>query len=138
MSGFIPSRFNKDLFLFPTLLKDFESIQGDWKDQGLTIYEEKNEVVVEAAMPGLNLDEIDVNLHKGVLLIKGQQNEEKTDENKKFYKKSTRSFSYSVALPEQIDDNQEPQADYKDGILKIRFKKAKSAEAKKISVKIGK
>jgi HSP20 family protein len=137
MSNLLPSIFNKDpLFYFPSFLQELEQFQkGGGKDQGLTIYDEKNNIVVEAALPGLKSEEIDINLNKGTLWIKGEKKEEATDKDKKFYKKSVRSFSYSIALPEQVDENQEPEASYKDGILKISFPKAKTSEAKRINIK---
>ncbi|BBI18294.1 Hsp20/alpha crystallin family protein [Neochlamydia sp. S13] len=133
-----PSIFNRDpLFRFPkNLMRELEQFYGEERDQGLTIYEDKNNnIVVEAAMPGLNPEEIEINLNKGVLWIKGEKKEEESDRDKKFYRRSMRSFSYSVALPEQVNDREEPQASYKDGVLQISFQKAKSSEAKRISVK---
>lgn len=135
MSNLLPSIFNKDSLLrFPNFFHELEQLQ-DGKDQGLTIYEEKNNIVVEAAMPGLKSEDIEVNLNKGVLWVKGEKKEEEKDKNKRFYKKSVRSFSYSVTLPEQIDENQEPEASYKDGVLKISFHKAKTSETKRITIK---
>lgn len=135
MSNLLPSIFNKDSFFhFPNFLRELEQFQNG-KEQGLTIYDDKNNIVVEAALPGLKSEEIEINLNKGTLWIKGEKKEEATDKNKKFYKKSMQSFSYSVALPDQIDESQEPEASYKDGILKISFQKSKASEAKRITIK---
>ena len=132
----LPSIFNRDpLFRFPSLMQELEQWQTSEKNHGLTVYDEKNNIVVEAAMPGLTPEDIEVNLNKGVLWIKGEKKEEEADKDKKFYRKSIRSFSYSVALPDQIDTEQEPKTSYKDGILKISFQKAKTSEAKRIPVK---
>lgn len=149
MSKLLPSIFNKDtlfnfptsvfnkdsLFNFPTFLQELEQLQNGERNQGLTIYDEKNNIFVEAALPGLKSDEIEVNLNKGILWIKGEKKEEETEKDKKYYRKSIRSFSYSIALPDQVDESQEPKASYKDGILKISFQKAKTSEAKRIAVK---
>lgn len=124
---------------FPDLIEEWETnLQDLISDQGLTIYEEKNNIIVEASLPGLKEDEIQVNLNKGILWIKGESKEEEKDKEKHYYRKASRSFSYRVALPEQIDEKQDPQASYNDGILKISFQKAKSAENKKISISKGK
>lgn len=120
---------------YPSLMHEFEQLLNGRKDQGLTVYDEKNAIVVEAPMPGLKPEEIEVSLNKGVLWIKGEKKEEATDKDKKFYRKSMRSFAYSISLPDQIDERQEPKASYKDGLLKISFQKAKSSEAKRIAVK---
>lgn len=134
----LPSVFNRDLpdyfFRFP--IADFDSLLKNYErqDQGLNVYEENNNFVVEAAVPGLKSEEIDININKGVLWIKGEKKEVE-EKDKKYYRKSYNSFSYSVALPDQIDDKDEPQATYNNGVLKVVFKKAKNAEAKRISIK---
>lgn len=138
----LPSIFNRDfpeyLFRFPAL-SDIEGVfKGDRTEQGLNVYEEGSHFVVEAAVPGLANEEIDININKGVLWIKGEKKETESDKEKKYYRKSYSSFSYSVALPDQIDDREEPEASYENGVLKVVFKKAKSAEAKRISIKSNK
>jgi len=132
----LPSIFNKDtLFRLPKSMRELEDWENEATDQGLTIYDdENNNIVVEAAMPGLKNEEIDIHLDKGVLWIKGHQKTEEK-ENKKFYKKSIRSFSYSITLPDQIEENQQPEASYKNGILKIAFQRAKASKAQRISIK---
>lgn len=136
----LPSIFNRDfpdfLFRFP-VISDFEGYLKPTErgDQGLNVYEENNDFIIEAALPGLKNEEIDINLRKGVLWIKGEKKQEESDKDKKYYRKSFCTYSYSVALPDQIDDNQEPEASYDNGVLKVVFRKAKSAEAKKISIK---
>jgi HSP20 family protein len=135
----LPSIFNRDyndyVFRLPTVA-DFESIfKNERGEQGLNVYEEKDNFIVEAAVPGLQNEEIDINIHKGVLWIKGEKKETEEDKEKKYYRKSYNSFSYSVALPEQIDDREEPEASYDNGVLKVVFKKAKNASARKIAIK---
>lgn len=132
-TNLLPSIFRD--FSMPNLWQEFEDWNNFGKDQGLSVYDQNNEIIVEAAMPGLTADDIQINLDKGVLWIKGEKKEEESDKDKKFYRKAIRSFSYNVALPDQTEDKQEPEASYKDGVLKISFKKAKSAEAKKITIK---
>ncbi|MDR2539413.1 MAG: Hsp20/alpha crystallin family protein [Chlamydiales bacterium] len=117
-------------------MQEFEQIlQSEGKDQGLTIYDEKNNIVIEASMPGLKSEEIEINLNKGMLWIKGEKKEEETDKSKKFYKKSFRSYSYNIVLPDEIDENQEPDACYKDGVLVLTFPRAKDPGIKRISIR---
>lgn len=143
MPSLLPSVFNRDSLLrdplvrfpnFPNLLQEFEKFSEE-RELGLTIYDEKDTIVVEVAAPGLKRDEIEVYLNKGVLWVKGEKEEEKTDKNKNFYAKSVRSFSRSIALPGQIDENQKLEAFLEDGVLKIVFQKAKNSDAKRIAIK---
>lgn len=139
MYNLLPSIFDKDIFnkdrvlQFPRLWEEFASLQNNLKEQGLIIYTEKNNIVVEAPLPGLKQEEINVTFNNGVLWIKGDQKQEVKD--KTFYTESTRSYSYRVVLPDNVDEKQEPNATYTDGILKIVFPKAKTSEAKQITVK---
>lgn len=110
---------------------------SDMQTQGVRIYEEKNELHVEAPLPGLNSKDIEVSINKGVLWIKGQLKEEEKDKEKKFYRSSKRNYAYSIVLPTQTDQKQEPQAVYSDGILKVSLKLEKREEPKKITVKAG-
>lgn len=139
MSKLLPSMFNVkrgSINNLPNFLQEFEQIlQDEGRDQGLTIYDEKDSIVIEASMPGLKLEEIEINLNKGILWIKGEKKEEEANKNKKFYKKSFRSYSYSIVLPDEIDENQEPDACYKDGILIVTFPRSKHQGIKRISIR---
>ncbi len=105
--------------------------------KGVRIYEENQKLHVEVPLAGLNADEIEVNLNQGVLWIRGESKKEE-EKNKKFYRSSKRQYSYSIALPTQIDEKEQPEATYADGILKVSLRLAKQSETKKISVKSGK
>ncbi len=100
----------------------------------LDVYETKDEVVVKAAVAGVDPDKVEVTFEKGVLTITGSEEiEEKED--KKFYRKSSRSYSYRVAVPGTLDLSSEPSAEVKNGVIAVSFKKAEEAKPKKISVK---
>lgn len=120
----------------PSIWEDVEDLGGLLEEQtGLTVYEDQKNVYVETALPGLKPGDIEITLDKGVLWIRGEQKEEEENKEKKYYRKAQRSFSYRVTLPSQIDEAKEPQATYKDGIMKVTFVKSKQSQAKKISVK---
>ncbi len=99
----------------------------------LDVYETKDEVVVKAAVAGVSPDKVDVTFEKGVLTITGaEESEEKED--KKYYRKSSRSYSYRVAVPGNIDLSIEPEAKIEHGVIRVSFKKAEEAKPKKIAV----
>lgn len=127
--------------LFPSTFANFfdeDFLPQEFGANGVRIFEEGKNLIVEVPLPGLDLKEIEVSLNKGVLLISGEKKEEEEDKKKKIYRSSKRRYSYSLALPAQIDEKQEPQAVYVDGILKLTLLLAKNAETKKIAVKAGK
>lgn len=110
---------------------------GNFNDSGLSVSEDEKNVYVDANLPGLKSEDIEISFEKGMLLITGSRKEEQKDKEKKYYKKAVNSYSYRINIPSEIDENKEPQATYKDGVLKIIFikKHEKSSKAKKISIK---
>jgi HSP20 family molecular chaperone IbpA len=56
-------------------------------------------------------------------------------EGKRYYSKASRSYSYKVAVPGDIDMSQEPRAEIDNGIVEVHFKKAEQAKPRRISVK---
>ncbi len=112
--------------------------EDDWSaflpSSGLTISEDDKNVYIEAAVPGLDPEKVEVTYEKGVLWIRGSENTEEQDKNKKFYRKASNSFSYRVAVPGEIDENQEPKAIHKNGVMKVAFQKKAKEEPKRIQV----
>lgn len=109
--------------------------QTNSEPSGLGISEDKDSVIIEAALPGLKENEIEISIEKGILFIKGDRNQTEEDKEKKIYRRTAHSFSYRVPLPTQIDEHKEPVASYNDGLLYIKFAKSKQAESKKIVIK---
>ncbi len=105
------------------------------QSSGLSLWEEEGEIVVEAALPGIKSENINIVFEKGTLTIQGSKKEEKDDKAKKYYHKSDTSFEYALKVPGEIDDHQEPHATLTDGVLQIRFKKHQRSTPRKISVK---
>lgn len=118
---------------FPNLLEDFADSLGQFREQsGLTMYEDDRNLYVEAELPGLKADNIDVKLEQGILIINGQKDEEQ--EGKTYYCKAKSSRSYRIALPNLVNE-ENPDATFNNGILKLTFKKTKQAISRKINIK---
>lgn len=139
--SFTPKRLlDKSLGRFPSLWREF--MEGDWlpssdvlETGNVRMYEENNQLIIEAPLPGIDANDINLFLNKGILYIQGDAKEEEKDKKRKFYRQVRRSYSFSIPLPGQIDDKQEPNASYQDGILKVSFQLAKEEESKRIPVK---
>lgn len=113
---------------------DEEDWSGTIADSNLDIYETANEVVVRANVAGISLDKVEITYEKGVLWIRGEEENEE-NEGKKYYRKASRSYSYKVAVPGNIDVKKDPDAVIEDGVVKITFTKAEEDKPKRISVK---
>lgn len=112
---------------------NFPSWLEEGQESGLTISEDDKNVYVEASLPGLKPEEIEVTFERGVLWIRGEKKEE--EKRKKYYRKASSTFSYRVHVPGAIDEQKEPDATYKDGIMKVSFSKTNGAKARKIKIK---
>jgi HSP20 family protein len=123
-------------FISPWLEEDWFPSFGA-KESGLSVSEDASNIYVEAALPGIKPEDIEITFDKGMVWIKGQRKEEEKDKKRSFYRKATSSFSYHLSLPGNVDEKKEPEASYKDGIMTMTFKKAKEKEPKKIKVKKG-
>lgn len=114
----------------------------DWVDvseaRGLNIYEEKNRVVVEAAVPGMEPDNIKVTYEDGVLSItaKKDEEEEKKKEGRKVHRWTKMArFSYTTYLPRPIDPKS-LEATVKNGVVIIGANVAEEAKAKEVKVQV--
>lgn len=130
----IPRRF----LSFPTLSNLWD--EDDWlttpsTQSGLSISEDDKNVYVEAAVPGINPDNIEVTYHDGYVLVHGEVKEEEKDKNRKYYRQSSQSFSYRVAVPGDVDPNKDPEAAYKNGVMTISFTKLPKSQPRKIKIK---
>jgi len=99
----------------------------------LDVYETKDEVVVKASVAGVDPEKVEINFEKGVLSISAQEEEEK--EGKRYYRKSSRSYAYRVAVPGNLDLKKEPEAKVTHGVVTITFAKAEEEKPKKIAIK---
>lgn len=101
----------------------------------LDVYETEDEVVVKANVAGVPSDKVDLTFEKGTLWIKAEASKEADDKEKKHYSKSSWNYSYKVAIPSVLDNNAEPDALVKDGVLTVTFKKSEHTKPRKLNVR---
>lgn len=105
-------------------------------NNGIDIYETDESVVVEAMVPGIPEDKINVTIEGNVLNITANYEEKEEDsDKKKMYKKSRQtSFSYSTSLPRMVDGSK-ADAEVENGIVKIVVPKTEQEKPKRIEIK---
>ena len=93
------------------------------------------EIIVKVELPGMNPDDIDVELSGNNLIIRGDKKSEKEKKKKNFHimERSYGSFYRSIPLPVDVKEKQ-IKASYKKGVLEISLPKAEVALPKKIKV----
>jgi len=103
----------------------------------LDLYEDKDNLIVRAELPGMKKEDIDVSLHDGTLTISGERKVEKRGEDvepsrsERFFGRFQRTFT----LPKSVEFNK-VTATYKDGILTVTLPKTEDSKPKQIEVKV--
>ncbi|MFA6973284.1 MAG: Hsp20/alpha crystallin family protein [Parcubacteria group bacterium] len=102
----------------------------------IDVRQDKDNVIVETNLPGIDPDKVDISIENDVLTVTGRTEEKKEVKHEDYYRKEIRegSFSRSVILPMAVKA-EAAEAEYAKGILKISIPKAEEAKPKKISIK---
>ncbi len=100
------------------------------------IAEDENEYLITAELPEVKKEDVKVTVENGVLTITGERKFEK-QENKKYHRieRCYGSFARIFALPDN-GDSAKVNAEFKDGVLKVRVAKSEAARPKQIEVKV--
>ncbi len=103
----------------------------------IDLYEKKDEIIAKVELPGLEKDEVQVNITDNLLTIKGEKKREEEIEEEDYYRaeRSYGSFSRSVDLPKEVQV-EKARASFKNGILEVRLPKSDEAKKKETKVKV--
>jgi HSP20 family protein len=107
--------------------------QGGWLPP-VDIEEADDAYVVEADLPGVKRQDVNIELVGNELMVTGEIKER---ERKGALRRQTRRvgrFDYRVVLPDHVDDDK-VEANLADGVLTVRVPKAERAQRRKIEVK---
>jgi HSP20 family protein len=101
----------------------------------INVYEQDDAIVLTAEVPGVKADDLDLTVLGDSVVLKGERKAEELSNGDRLYRRErvAGSFTRTVTLPEEIDPNS-VQAEYRNGILRVRMDKAERAKAKKIKI----
>ncbi len=99
------------------------------------IAENENEYVITSELPEVRKDDVKVTVENGMLTITGERKFEKEEKNKTYHliERSYGNFTRSFVLPEDCDPGK-VNAEFKDGLLKVRVTKNEQAKPRHIDV----
>ena len=102
----------------------------------VNVEETKEELRLTAELPGMDLDDIELEVENNVLSLRGEKKEEEEREDRKFHvwERCYGSFERSFTLPRTVKA-EEISAHFRDGILHVTMPKAPEAKTRKISIK---
>lgn len=118
--------------------KDFAMPLQEWTP-AINVAETKDEFTVTAELPGMKLENISVDFTDGMLTIRGEKIDERTEkeDDKTYYMWERRfgTFQRTLPFPGGLDDKK-IAAEFKDGVLTVHLPKAEAAKPKRQSIPI--
>lgn len=107
----------------------------------LDVYANENEVVVLAAIPGMDADDIQITIEKNVLTLSGSlpnvaDAEDAKDATWYLHELPYGSFERTLTLPMELDSSR-AEATIDEGMLRLVLPKAETAKPRQIKVKVG-
>jgi len=134
MAGMVPfNRKNTDLMSdgfedFYNLLDDFFTPRSlERSTFKLDVHDTEKEFVVEAELPGVQKEEIDLNVNDGALTISVNREESKENKDKKFLHRERRVSSMSRAVYLKDISGQGIKAKLENGVLTVNVPKLEKA-----------
>jgi HSP20 family protein len=108
--------------------------RGTWNPT-VDIYENKDRIVIEADLPGMNREDIHLTFGNNVLTLSGERRFEKKDEADNYHRveRSYGTFTRSFAV-QQTDSIEGVTAGYDNGILRIDLPKREEIKARRIEI----
>jgi len=128
-------------YAFGRLLGQHEGNRGAQMLEGwgpaVNLYDDKEALTVQAELPGMKKDEIQINLQDGFLTISGERKQEEKYENAESYRSERLlgRFHRSISLPSEVDA-EKIKASYTDGILTVTLPKSEKARPKQIPISV--
>ncbi len=106
-------------------------------DLAVDVFEEKDNVIAEMNLPGVNPEKIEISFHDGLLKITGSREEEKESKEKNFYCKEIKRgvFERLVRLPVEVK-TEKADAQYKKGVLRIVMPKKEEIKTEKVRITV--
>ncbi len=107
---------------------------GAWSPS-VDIFENKDNLVLEAELPGMKREDIELSIENNVITIGGSRKFEKKDEGDNYHRveRSYGSFTRSFTLPQTVT-SEGVTADFKNGVLRVALPKREETKAKQIEI----
>jgi len=108
--------------------------RGAWAPS-VDIYENKDQIVLEAELPGMNQDDFDLSVENNVITLRGERKFEKTEETDNYHRveRSYGAFTRSFTLPQTVSP-EGATAEYNNGVLRVTLPKREETKARRIQV----
>lgn len=104
----------------------------------MDLVEAENDFVLKADLPGLNEDDVKIEVEDNVLTISGERKSEREDHKEGYYRveRAFGSFRRSLTLPEGVDP-ESVQASFERGVLEVHVPKPEDRKPRKVEISVG-
>jgi HSP20 family protein len=120
--------------------REFDGLVGNPSSEvafipAVDVHEEKERFVVQADLPGVKPDDIEVTAEKGILTLRGERKSEKRDNGEGYERleRVTGSFTRRFALPENVQADA-IKAKFNHGVLEVSIPKQPVVAAKRVQI----
>ncbi len=107
---------------------------GMW-NPAVDLYEKDDHFVIKAELPGVEKNNIKVDLKDRVLTLSGERNYDNEVKEENYYRKerSYGKFQRAFRLPADVDSDK-IKAEFKDGVLQVEVPKPEQVKAKEVTI----
>jgi HSP20 family protein len=123
--------FFQQRFLAPSWMPRLRFPDFSDVSTSVDMYEEGDDLIIKAEIPGMNKNEISIDFADDVVTISGEKKSEEKTERKDYYRveRSFGSFCRKLRLPVEIQIDK-THALFNEGVLEIRMPKSEAAKKK--------
>ncbi len=117
-----------DMFYIPS---------GSWSMLGGNLFEDDRRVIVQLEIPGLDKDDLEIELQGNILMVSGEKRfeRESTEGRYRVLQCAYGNFQRAMPLPVAVMSDQ-ARASYKNGVLRVELPKAQENAPRKMSIKV--
>jgi HSP20 family protein len=108
--------------------------RGAW-NPSVDIYENKDQIVLEAELPGMKREEFELSVENNVITLRGERRFEKKDDTDNYHRveRSYGAFTRSFTLPITVSA-EGATAEYSNGVLRVTLPKREEAKSRRIEI----
>src|SRR5438309_6407011 len=109
--------------------------RGAWSPS-VDIFENKDHIVLEAELPGMNREDFELSVENNVITLRGERHFEKKDDTDNYHRveRAYGGFLRSFTLPNSVS-GEGAIADYRNGVLRVVLPKKEETKAHRIEIK---
>lgn len=135
--SFLQDRINRMFWeAFPEPRGENDEVSlGTWYP-AVDIHETDQAIVLQAELPGLSKEDIEIEIKENVLTLKGERKQSNEVKEQNYHRQERRSgkFYRSFTLPAVIDP-EKVIASFKAGVLEVKIPKPREQESTQIEIK---